>query len=157
MSNTGTIVQIIGAVVDADFSAAEKLPAIYNALEVTYDLYGSETTLVLEVQQHLGDGWVRAVAMTTTDGLKRGMSIVDTGDPITVPVGSGVLGRIFNVTGNEVDGFGPVPHEKRYPIHAPAPPLTDQSTSAEILETAGKRDLSFVNRTCCRAPRPSSL
>ena len=138
MSNTGTIVQIIGAVVDADFSNAEKLPAIYNALEVTYDLYGSETTLVLEVQQHLGDGWVRAVAMTTTDGLKRGMSVSDTGDPITVPVGSGVLGRIFNVTGNEVDGFGPVPHEKRYPIHAAAPPLTDQSTSAEILETGIK-------------------
>ena len=138
MSNTGTIVQIIGAVVDADFSNAEKLPAIYNALEVTYDLYGSETTLVLEVQQHLGDGWVRAVAMTTTDGLKRGMPVSDTGDPITVPVGSGVLGRIFNVTGNEVDGFGPVPHEKRYPIHAAAPPLTDQSTSAEILETGIK-------------------
>ena len=138
MSNTGTIVQIIGAVVDADFSNAEKLPAIYNALEVTYDLYGSETTLVLEVQQHLGDGWVRAVAMTTTDGLKRGMSVEDTGNPITVPVGSGVLGRIFNVTGDEVDGFGPVPHEKRYPIHAPAPPLIDQSTSAEILETGIK-------------------
>lgn len=138
MSNTGNIVQIIGAVVDADFSNAEKPPAIYNALEVTYDLYGSETTLVLEVQQHLGDGWVRAVAMTTTDGLKRGMPITDTGDPITVPVGSGVLGRIFNVTGNEVDGFGPVPHEKRYPIHAAAPPLVDQSTSAEILETGIK-------------------
>ncbi len=127
MSNTGTIVQIIGAVVDADFSNAEKLPAIYNALEVTYDLYGSETTLVLEVQQHLGDGWVRAVAMTTTDGLKRGMPILDTGDPITVPVGGGVLGRIFNVTGDAVDERGEVPHEKRYPIHASAPPLVDLS------------------------------
>ena len=138
MSNTGTIVQIIGAVVDADFSNAEKLPAIYNALEVTYDLYGSETTLVLEVQQHLGDGWVRAVAMTTTDGLKRGMPILDTGDPITVPVGGGVLGRIFNVTGDAVDERGEVPHEKRYPIHASAPPLVDQATSAEILETGIK-------------------
>ena len=138
MSNTGTIVQIIGAVVDADFSSAEKLPAIYNALEVTYDLYGTQTTLVLEVQQHLGDGWVRAVAMTTTDGLKRGMPILDTGDPITVPVGGGVLGRIFNVTGDAVDERGEVPHEKRYPIHASAPPLVDQSTSAEILETGIK-------------------
>ncbi|MFP6897653.1 MAG: F0F1 ATP synthase subunit beta, partial [Roseibacillus sp.] len=126
MSNQGTIVQIIGAVVDADFSSAEKLPSIYNAIEVTYDLYGSETTLVLEVQQHLGDGWVRAVAMTTTDGLKRGMAVVDTGNPITVPVGAGVLGRIFNVTGDAVDDMGPVKYEKRYPIHRAAPPLVDQ-------------------------------
>jgi F-type H+/Na+-transporting ATPase subunit beta len=138
MSNTGNIVQIIGAVVDADFSQAEGLPAIYNAIEVTYTIYGSETTLVLEVQSHLGDGWVRAVAMTTTEGLRRGMSIVDTGSPITVPVGAGVLGRIFNVTGDEVDGFGPVPHSKRYPIHREAPPLVDQATSAEILETGIK-------------------
>jgi F-type H+-transporting ATPase subunit beta len=138
MSNQGTIVQIIGAVVDADFSQAEKLPAIYNALEVTYDLYGSETTLVLEVQAHLGDGWVRAVAMTTTDGLRRGMPIVNTEKPITVPVGAGVLGRIFNVTGDAVDEKGPVTYEKRYPIHRPAPPLVDQATSAEILETGIK-------------------
>jgi F-type H+-transporting ATPase subunit beta len=138
MSNQGTIVQIIGAVVDADFSSAEKLPSIYNAIEVTYDLYGSETTLVLEVQQHLGDGWVRAVAMTTTDGLKRGMAVVDTGNPITVPVGAGVLGRIFNVTGDAVDDMGPVKYEKRYPIHRAAPPLVDQATSTEILETGIK-------------------
>jgi F-type H+-transporting ATPase subunit beta len=138
MSNTGNIVQIIGAVVDADFSQAEELPAIYNAIEVTYQLYGSETTLVLEVQSHLGDGWVRAVAMTTTEGLSRGMSIVDTGNPITVPVGAGVLGRILNVTGDAVDERGEVPHTKRYPIHRPAPPLVDQATSAEILETGIK-------------------
>ena len=138
MSNTGTIVQIIGAVVDADFSQAEKLPSIHNAIEVTYELYGSQTTLVLEVQAHMGDGWVRAVAMTTTDGLKRGMPIVDTGNPITVPVGGGVLGRIFNVTGDAVDEKGPVTYEKRYPIHRPAPPLVDQATSAEILETGIK-------------------
>jgi F-type H+-transporting ATPase subunit beta len=131
-------VQIIGAVVDADFSGTEKPPAIYNALEVTYTLYGEETTLVLEVQSHLGDGWVRAVAMTTTEGLSRGMNIVDTGAPISVPVGAGVLGRIFNVTGHAVDERGEVPHEKRYPIHRPAPPLVDQSTSAEILETGIK-------------------
>ncbi len=138
MSNKGTIVQVIGAVIDADFSKADKLPAIYNALEVTYDLYGSETTLVLEVQQHLGDGWVRAVAMSTSDGLKRGMDITDTGAPISVPVGAGVLGRIFNVTGHAVDERGEVAHEKKYPIHRPAPALVDQSTSAEILETGIK-------------------
>ena len=121
MSNKGTIVQVIGAVIDADFSQADQLPAIYNALEVTYDLYGSETTLVLEVQQHLGDGWVRTVAMSTSDGLKRGMEITDTGAPISVPVGAGVLGRIFNVTGDAVDERGDVNHEKKYPIHRPAP------------------------------------
>ncbi len=138
MSNTGIIVQVIGAVIDADFSKADQLPAIYNALEVSYDLYGSETKLVLEVQQHLGDGWVRAVAMSTSDGLKRGVEITDTGAPISVPVGAGVLGRIFNVTGDAVDERGPVSHEKRYPIHAPAPALVDQATSAEILETGIK-------------------
>jgi F-type H+-transporting ATPase subunit beta len=138
MSNKGTIVQVIGAVIDADFSQADKLPAIYNALEVTYDLYGAKTTLVLEVQQHLGDGWVRTVAMSTSDGLKRGMEITDTGAPISVPVGAGVLGRIFNVTGDAVDERGDVNHEKKYPIHRPAPELVDQSTSAEILETGIK-------------------
>ena len=138
MSNKGTIVQVIGAVIDADFSKADKLPAIYNALEVTYELYGKESTLVLEVQQHLGDGWVRAVAMSTSDGLKRGVDITDTGAPISVPVGPGVLGRIFNVTGDAVDERGPVPHDKKYPIHRPAPALVDQATSAEILETGIK-------------------
>ncbi len=138
MSNQGTIVQVIGAVIDADFSKADKLPAIYNALEVTYELYGKETTLVLEVQQHLGDGWVRAVAMSTSDGLKRGTTITDTGAPISVPVGAGVLGRIFNVTGDAVDERGPVQHEKRYPIHRPAPALVEQSTSKEVLETGIK-------------------
>ena len=81
MSNQGTIVQIIGAVIDADFSKATKLPEIYNALEIQYVLNGVDTKLVLEVQQHLGDGWVRAVAMSTTDGLKRGMALTDTGKP----------------------------------------------------------------------------
>ncbi|MBK1792238.1 F0F1 ATP synthase subunit beta [Persicirhabdus sediminis] len=138
MSNTGNIVQVIGAVVDADFSKADKLPAIYNAVEIKYNLYGEDTTLVLEVQQHLGDGWVRAIAMTTTEGLKRGMEITDTGAPISVPVGTGILGRIFDVTGTAVDERGPVPHEKKYPIHRPAPKLVDQATSAEILETGIK-------------------
>ncbi|MDB4513579.1 F0F1 ATP synthase subunit beta, partial [Akkermansiaceae bacterium] len=87
MSNQGTIVQVIGAVVDVDFSAADQLPEIYNALEVHYQLFGEDTKLVLEVQQHLGDGWVRGVAMSTTEGLKRGLSVADTGKPIAVPVG----------------------------------------------------------------------
>ncbi|NWK55684.1 F0F1 ATP synthase subunit beta [Verrucomicrobiaceae bacterium N1E253] len=138
MSNKGTIVQVIGAVIDADFSKADHLPAIYNALEVSYELYGEQTTLVLEVQQHLGDGWVRTVAMSTSDGLKRGMEILDTGAPISVPVGSGVLGRIFNVTGDVVDERGDVTFEKKYPIHRPAPSLVEQATSAEILETGIK-------------------
>ena len=83
MSNQGTIVQLIGAVVDVDYSAASKLPEIFNALEVKYELFGVPTKLVLEVQQHLGDGWVRGVAMSTTEGLKRGMSATDTGKPVS--------------------------------------------------------------------------
>lgn len=138
MSNEGKIVQIIGPVVDADFSAAEKLPEIYNAIEVHYDLNGVNTKLVLEVQQHLGDGWVRAVAMSTTEGLKRGLKVVNTGKPISVPVGECVLGRIFNVTGDPVDERGPVSATKYYPIHRPAPTLVEQATSAEILETGIK-------------------
>jgi len=138
MSNEGSIVQVIGPVVDADFSKASTIPAIYNALTVDYELYGKNTKLTFEVQQHLGDGWVRAVAMSTTEGLKRGMKLIDTGGPITVPVGKGVLGRILNVTGDPQDEKGDVVHEKRYPIHRAAPPLTDQSTSAEILETGIK-------------------
>ena len=138
MSNVGTIVQIIGPVVDADFSSAGKLPEIYNALEVTFDTNGESTKLVLEVQQHLGDGWVRAVAMSTTEGLKRGLKINDTGLPISVPVGECVLGRSFNVTGTPVDERGPVNAVKTYPIHRPAPALVEQATSAEILETGIK-------------------
>ncbi len=138
MSNQGTIVQVIGPVVDADFSKAAKLPDIYNALQVDFEVNGEQTKLVLEVQQHLGDGWVRAVAMSTTEGLKRQMALTDTGAPISVPVGEGVLGRIFNVTGDPVDDKGPVNATKHYPIHRPAPELVDQSTSAEILETGIK-------------------
>ncbi|MEM1442070.1 MAG: F0F1 ATP synthase subunit beta [Verrucomicrobiota bacterium] len=138
MSNVGKIVQVIGPVIDADFSDAEKLPEIYNALKVDYDVSGESNTLTLEVQQHLGDGWVRAVAMSSTEGLKRGLPITDTREPIAVPVGEGVLGRIFNVTGDVVDERGPVDAVKTYPIHRPAPSLTDQSNSTEILETGIK-------------------
>lgn len=137
MSNIGKIVQVIGAVVDARFDK-ENIPAIYNALRVTYPSDGADTTLVLEVQQHLGEGMVRAVAMSSTEGLKRGMDIEDTGDPITVPVGEEVLGRIFNVTGDTVDEKGPCNASKRYPIHRPAPTLAEQDTEANILETGIK-------------------
>ncbi|MGC6466989.1 MAG: F0F1 ATP synthase subunit beta [Akkermansiaceae bacterium] len=139
MSNQGTIVQVIGAVVDIDFSAADKLPEIYNALEVSYDLFGVDTKLILEVQQHLGDGWVRTVAMSTSDGLCRGMTVTDTGAPISIPVGAQVLGRIFNVTGDLVDENTDLPDaDKRSPIHRPAPTLEEQSAAAEILPTGIK-------------------
>ena len=139
MSNQGTIVQVIGAVVDADFSKASSLPAIFNALEVRYTVNGADTYLVLEVQQHLGDGWVRAVAMSSTDGLKRGLTITDTGAPISVPVGKQVLGRIFNVTGDLVDENVPLADASmRSPIHRPAPTLTVQSAATEILVTGIK-------------------
>jgi F-type H+/Na+-transporting ATPase subunit beta len=139
MSNQGTIVQIIGAVIDADFSKASKLPEIYNALEIQYVLNGVDTKLVLEVQQHLGDNWVRAVAMSTTDGLKRGMAISDLGKPISVPVGKQVLGRIFNVTGDLVDENEPIADASfRAPIHRPAPALTEQSANTEVLATGIK-------------------
>lgn len=138
MSNIGTIVQIIGAVVDVDFSRSESIPAIYNALEVNYEENGTPKQLILEVQQQLGDGWVRTISMSSTDGLRRGMPVVDTGASITVPVGEGVLGRIFNVIGEAVDEAGPVTYEKRYPIHRDAPTLEEQAASTEILETGLK-------------------
>ncbi|MFZ4596634.1 MAG: F0F1 ATP synthase subunit beta, partial [Verrucomicrobiaceae bacterium] len=138
MSNIGKIVQVIGPVVDVDFSATGKLPAIYNALEITLDFGGKSQRLVCEVQSHLGDGWVRSVSMISTDGLKRGMDVLDTGGPITVPVGEEVLGRIFNVTGDAVDDQPTPKTAKRYGIHRKAPPLTEQNPSAQILETGIK-------------------
>jgi len=137
--NTGTIVQIIGPVVDADFSESDGMPAIYDALEVDFEMEGrASKKLTLEVQQHLGGGWVRAIAMSSTEGLKRGMSITNTAAPISVPVGECILGRVFNVTGDPVDERGPVNAEKRYPIHRKAPSLIEQDTSASILETGIK-------------------
>ena len=138
MNNTGILVQIIGAVVDADFSLAETLPALLNALEVDYEVDGRRKTLVLEVQQHIGDGWVRAVAMSSTDGLRRGIPVRDTGRPIEVPVGQCVLGRIFNVLGEAVDERGELSCAGMKSIHRGAPPLDEQSTSTEVLETGIK-------------------
>jgi len=137
MSNTGKIVQVIGPVVDVQFDESN-VPEIYNALHIDYTIEGKENKVVLEVQQHLGEGMVRGVAMSSTEGIVRGTTAVDQGEPITVPVGEQVLGRIFNVTGDTVDEKGPCETEKRYPIHRAAPALTDQSTEANILETGIK-------------------
>jgi F-type H+/Na+-transporting ATPase subunit beta len=136
--NKGNIVQVIGPVVDVEFPQEQQLPRIYNALELEYEVGGNPTKLTLEVQQHLGENWVRSIAMSSTEGLKRGMSVTDTGGPISVPVGEGVLGRLFNVTGDPVDNLGPVQFTKRYPIHRKAPELTEQDTRAQILETGIK-------------------
>jgi F-type H+-transporting ATPase subunit beta len=134
---TGVIVQVIGPVIDADFTGSE-MPKIYDALEIEYTVLGKPVKLTFEVQQHLGENWVRAIAMSTTEGLKRGMIVINTAAPISVPVGEGVLGRVFNVTGDAVDERGPVTYTKRYPIHRPAPALIDQDTKAQILETGIK-------------------
>ena len=135
--NTGKIVQVIGPVVDVEFT--ENLPAIYNALTVEYDMPGEgPTKLTLEVQQHLGDNWVRAVAMSTSEGLKRGIEVVDSGKPISMPVGEGVMGRVFNVIGDPVDEQGPVKADQYNPIHRAAPALVDQSPSPQVLTTGIK-------------------
>src|SRR6516225_8299522 len=132
----GKIVQVIGPVVDVEFP--EPLPAIFNALTVDYSVQGQPTKLTLEVEQHLGDNWVRTVAMSSTEGLKRGLEVVDTGAPISMPVGEGVMGRVFDVVGNPVDERGPVKADKFYPIHRAAPALVDQSTSPQVLMTGIK-------------------
>lgn len=130
--NLGIIKQVIGVVVDVYFS--DKLPEIYHALEIN----NGGQKLVLEVEQHTGSNMVRCIAMGSTDGLKRGMEVVDTGAPISVPVGKETLGRIFNVLGETVDGGETVKTEKKYPIHRPAPKFTEQSNTTEILETGIK-------------------
>jgi F-type H+/Na+-transporting ATPase subunit beta len=133
----GRIEEIKGVVVDAVFST-DDLPDIYNALEVDIERDGEKETLVCEVQQHLGDDRVRAVAMDATDGLARGVEIRDTGGPITVPVGKGTLGRIFNLLGEPIDQEGDVEAEERWPIHRDAPDVEDLTPSQEILETGIK-------------------
>ena len=134
--NKGKIVKVVGAVVDVEFP--EAMPGIYNALTVEYHVRDQPTKLTLEVQQHLGDRLVRAISMSGTEGLKRGFEVTDTGGPISVPVGEGVMGRVFDVTGTPVDERGPVQAEKYYPIHRPPPPLVDQSTSPQLLPTGIK-------------------
>ena len=138
-TNKGKIVQVIGAVVDAEFPPSST-PEIYDALEVSYKLSDSDedSRLVLETQQHLGENRVRTVAMSSTEGLVRGMDVTNTGAPISVPVGEKVLGRIFNVIGDTVDNKGPCGHEETRPIHRQPPTLLDQDTEANILETGIK-------------------
>src|SRR5438034_2886346 len=133
-TDAGRIVQIIGPVLDVQFEEGH-LPEIYDALVVKRD-DGAE--VIAEVQQHLGNNWVRAVSMAATDGLRRGMKAVPTGGPITVPVGQGTLGRLFNVVGEPIDGRGPVKGVRRDPIHRQPPSFADQATAAEIFETGMK-------------------
>ena len=133
MINKGTIIQIIGPVLDIQFEVG-KVPGIYNALEIE----ANKQRIVAEVQGHLGDGVVRAVAMSSTDGLKRGTVVLDTGAPISVPVGEEVLGRLFNVLGEVVDNKEQVKTKKTLPIHRTAPSFEEQSTTSEILETGIK-------------------
>jgi len=132
--NKGKVLQVIGPVVDVEFS--EKLPEIYHALEIKIS---AEEKLVLETHQHTGGNKVRTVAMGSTDGLKRGMEVVDTGTPISVPVGTGTLGRMFNLLGEPIDGVAEkVKFAKKSPIHREAPKFDEQSTTAEIFETGIK-------------------
>jgi F-type H+/Na+-transporting ATPase subunit beta len=143
----GRVAQVLGAVVDCEFPA-DRLPSIYNAVEIRRDAADVEAArtigghlaerLVLEVEQHIGNNWVRCVAMDTTDGIRRGMDAVDTGSPITVPVGLPTLGRMFNVTGDVVDGGPPVESPMMLPIHRPAPEFKGLSTQNEMFETGIK-------------------
>ncbi|HVB08995.1 MAG TPA: F0F1 ATP synthase subunit beta [Bacillota bacterium] len=151
MPSVGRVVQVIGPVVDVEFPPGQ-LPAIYNAVRIQGEIPSSDGTstgngaatkaqkidIIAEVLHHLGDNHVKCVAMRSTDGVVRGMEVQDTGAPISVPVGQAVLGRIFDVLGNTIDGHGPVATEERSPIHRPAPSLVDQATSIEILETGIK-------------------
>jgi F-type H+-transporting ATPase subunit beta len=132
----GKIVRVSGPVVDIEF--LEALPPIYNALTVKYKVEDQPAQVMLEVQQHLGDKLVRAIAMSGTEGFKRGYEVTDSGGPISMPVGEGVMGRVLDVTGSPVDERGPINAEKHYPIHRPPPPLVEQSTSPQVLPTGIK-------------------
>ena len=129
----GTVVQVIGTVVDLEFPPDE-LPALYNAVEI--DNQGEKLTL--EVEQHIGNNWVRCLALGPTEGLKRGAEATDTGGPVSVPVGPETLGRLFNVTGDPLDNLGPVEPPQHWPIHRPPPSFEEQETSTELLETGIK-------------------
>ncbi len=131
---TGVVTDIIGVVLNAKFPE-DQTPEIYNALEIRLE---NGKRLVAEVQQQLGGGVVKAVAMSSTDGMRRGVKVIDTGRPISVPVGPGTLGRVFDVLGDPIDGEGPVQATEYRPIHRPPPPLEDQSTTAQIFETGIK-------------------
>src|SRR5579862_5056274 len=135
----GHVTEVIGPVVDVLFQEGH-LPLIHHAIRITSEGFDVPEPLdiVAEVEQHLGEGRVRAVAMKPTEGIVRGMNAEDLGEPISVPVGRGTLGRVMNVLGEPVDKLGPIKYEKRYPIHRPAPSLEDQSTTLEMFETGIK-------------------
>src|SRR6266480_3589902 len=139
MENIGHVIQITGPAVDVQFTATN-MPPIYEALRVVSDgfVVPRPINVVLEVQQHLGEGRVRAIAMEATDGMVRGMKAIDLGGPITVPVGRETLGRVINVIGAPVDQLGPIQHTKTMPIHRPAPLFDEQATSSEMFETGVK-------------------
>lgn len=136
-NNVGHITQVIGSTFDVEF-AEDSLPAIYNAVKIQSETKGVKINLTGEVQQQLGGGRVRCVALGSTDGLIRGQECIDTGKPVTVPVGEATLGRVFNVIGEAVDGRGDVAAEEHWPIHREAPPLEDLSTKTELFETGIK-------------------
>ena len=143
----GKVVQVIGAVVDIAFKDDQELPAIYNAIHVKDENGNVPVDVICETMQHLGDGVVRAVAMSSTDGMVRGMKAVDTGRAIAVPVGDGCLGRIFNVLGQTVDnGTEEVKASDYWPIHRAAPAFKDQAPAAEIFET-GIKAVSYTHLT----------
>src|SRR3989449_8629380 len=137
--NIGHVIQVAGPAVDVQFSPAS-IPPIYEALRVVSDGFKvpMPINVVLEVQQHLGEGRVRCVAMQATDGMVRGMKAIDQGGPISVPVGRGTLGRVMNVIGEPVDQLGPIQFKEKMPIHRPAPLFEDQATTAEMFETGVK-------------------
>ena len=137
MASVGTITQVIGSTFDCEFSE-ESLPKIYNAVECQIPTREGDPKLVGEVQQHLGGGRVRCVALGSTDGLVRGQEAVDTGSPVSVPVGDDVLGRVFNLLGDPIDNRGPVSNEERRPIHQPPPKFEDLEPKTEIFETGIK-------------------
>jgi len=137
-TNVGELAQVIGPVVDVEFPSG-KLPAIYNALKIRVpEGGGKEREVTVEVAQHLGDNTVRAIALGSTDGMRRKMPVLDTGAPITVPVGPACLGRLLDVLGEPKDGRGPVDAKEKLPIHRPPPPLCEQRTQAQIFETGIK-------------------
>ncbi|MBI4301992.1 MAG: F0F1 ATP synthase subunit beta, partial [Chloroflexi bacterium] len=129
----GRVVQVISTVVDVEFPP-EELPALYNAIEIPQD--GDK--IVLEAQHHMGNNWVRCLALSPTDGLERGAIAIDTGAPLSVPVGQGTLGRLFNVLGEPLDNLGPVAAEEKWAIHRTPPTFTEQETTAQVLETGLK-------------------
>src|SRR5581483_729069 len=139
MENIGQVIQITGPAVDVQFTESA-MPPIYQAVRVISDGFNvlMPINVILEVQQHMGEGRARAIAMAATDGMVRGMKAVDLGGPISVPVGHGTLGRVMNVIGEPVDNLGPIQAKERHPIHRAAPAFDEQATTAEMFETGVK-------------------